>query len=106
MNSLKDHQGDYEAVARRAAELYGQTEWESLGPDVRARWLDGVPSAIVTVERSGEGQTNFEQCLVNAVKEWYANAASAAQAEVAAVEGAAGAGTRSTKKPAKKSAKR
>lgn len=104
MISLKDHQGDYEGVAKRAAELYGQPEWDGLGPHVRAKWLDGVESAIVTAERSGEGQTQFEQCLVNAVKEWYA--ASAAQAEVAAVEGAAGASSRSTKKPAKKSAKR
>lgn len=100
MISLKDHQGDFEGVAKRAAEIYGQTEWESLNPATRAKWLDGVPSAVVTVERSGEGQTHFEQCLVDAVKEWYA--ASAAQADVAAVEGAAGASSRSTKKPAKK----
>ncbi len=100
MISLKDHQGDFEGVAKRAAEIYGQTEWESLNPATRAKWLDGVQSAIVTVERSGEGQTHFEQCLVDAVKEWYA--ASAAQADVAAVEGAAGASSRSTKKPAKK----
>lgn len=106
MISLKDHQGDFEGVAKRAAEIYGQTEWESLNPATRAKWLDGVQSAIVTVERSGEGQTHFEQCLVDAVKEWYANAASTANAEVAAVEGAAGASSRSTKKPAKKSAKR
>lgn len=106
MISLKDNQGDYQGVAKRAAELYGQTEWDSLAPHVRAKWLDGVDSAIVTVERSGEGQTQFEQCLVDAVKEWYAKAASAANAEVAAVEGAAGAGARSIKMPASKKAKR
>lgn len=67
--NLNEYPSEFEGVAERAAAIYGQA-WNAVPAHTRSLWLDGVKDAIVSVSRGGEGQTHFERCACQAVREW------------------------------------